>query len=303
MLHVGQARRVNLLAHLGKAGIFAVENHVRRIVGTNALKERDSTLTVVFRRGVRRSLGSVKLGLRLSHSLIGLLLLSLCLVERLVGSVFLVLSGRELGLSVGQRRERIGMLGLSLIDGGICRGRSSRGGVQLGLRVSRSLLLDGKRLLSSLHLTLGSGHFLRGSSEFALALRPDRLGGVQRGSGGVHLGLGSLVLRARGTLLGSIQICLGSVIARLSGIHIRIGRILCLLSCRKLVLCVLLFSRGGVSGSLGIHEPSLSVSRLLRGLSQLARSLISCSLGSGHGLGRGIGCGSLGSLKRSPSIV
>ena len=173
LLHVGQTRRVNLLAHLGKAGIFAVENHVRRIVGTHALKERDSTLTVVFRRGVRRSLGSVKLGLRLSHSLIGLLLLSLCLVERLVGSVFLVLSGRELGLSVGQRRERIGMLGLSLIDGGVCRGRSSRGSVQLGLRVSRSLLLDGERLLSSLHLTLGSGHFLRGSSEFALALRLD----------------------------------------------------------------------------------------------------------------------------------
>ena len=223
MLHVGQTRRVNLLAHLGKAGIFAVEDQIRRIVGTHALKERDGALAVVFRRGVRRSLGSVELGLRLSHSLIGLLLLSLCLVERLVGSALLVLSGRELGLSVGQRRERIGMLGLSLIGGGVCRGRSSRGSVQLGLRVSRSLLLDGERLLSSLRLTLGSGHFLRGSSEFALALRLDRLDGVQRGSGGVHLGLGSLVLRARGTLLGTVEIGLGGVIARLSGIHIRIG--------------------------------------------------------------------------------
>lgn len=135
--------------------------------------------------------------------------LSLCLVERLVGSVLLVLSGRELGLSVGQRRERIGMLGLSLIDGGVCRGRSSRGSVQLGLRVSRNLLLDGERLLSSLHLTLRSGHFLRGGCEFALALCLDRLGGLQRGSSGVHLCLGSLVLRACSTPLGSIQIGLG----------------------------------------------------------------------------------------------
>ena len=115
------------------------------------------------------------------------------------------------------------MLGLSLIDGGVCRCRSSRGRVQLGLRLSRSLLLDGERLLSSLHLTLGSGHFLRDSSEFALALRLDRLGGVQRGSGGVHLGLGSLVLRARSTLLGTVEIGLGGVLARLSGIHICIG--------------------------------------------------------------------------------
>ena len=210
LLHVGQTRRVNLLAHLGEAGIFAVENQVRRIVGTHALKERNGALAVVFRRGVRRSLSGVELGLRLSYSLIGLLLLSLCLVERLVGSVLLVLSGRELGLSVGQRRKRIGMLGLSLIDGGVCRGRSSRGSVQLGLRVSRSLLLDGERLLSSLHLTLGSGHFLRGGCEFVLALRLDRLGGLQRGSSDVHLCLGSLVLRACCTLFGSIQICLAA---------------------------------------------------------------------------------------------
>ena len=248
-------------------------------------------------------MGSVELGLRLSHSLVGLLLLSLCLVERLVGSVLLVLSGRELGLSVGQRRERIGMLGLSLIDGGVCRGRSSRGSVQLGLRVSRSLLLDGERLLSSLHLTLGSGHFLRGGCEFALALRLDRLGGLQRGSSGVHLCLGSLVLRACCTLLGTVEVGFGSVIARLSGIHIRVGRVLCLLSCRKLVLGVLLFSRGSASSSLGIRNPSLRVGGLLLCLLQLARGLLSSGLSCGYGLGRGIGCGSLGSLKRSLGIA
>ena len=303
LLHVDQTRRVNLLAHLGKAGIFAVENQVRRIVGTHALKERDGALAVVFRRGVRRSLSSVEPHLCLSHSLVGLLLLSLCLVERLVGSVLLVLGSQELGLSVGQRRERIGMLGLSLVNSSVGRGRSSRGSVQFGLRVNRCLLLDGERLLSSLHLTLGSGHFLRGSSELAFALRLDRLGGAQRGSGGVHLGLGSLVLRARGTLLGTVEIGLGGVIACLRSIHIFIGRVLCPLSLRELALRVLLFGRGGINASLGTRKPSLSVSRLLLGLRQLARSLISCSLGSGHGLGRGIGCGSLGSLKRSPSIV
>ena len=303
LLHVGQTRRVNLLAHLGKAGIFAVEDQVRRIVGTHALKERDGALAVVFRRGVRRSLGSVEPCLCLSHSLVSLLLLSFRLVERLVGSVLLVLGSQELGLSVGQRRERIGMLGLSLVNSSVGRGRSSRGRVQFGLRVNRCLLLDGERLLSSLHLTLGSGHFLRGSSELAFALRLDRLGGAQRGSGGVHLGLGSLVLRARGTLLGTVEIGLGGVIACLRSIHIFIGRVLCPLSLRELALRVLLFGRGGINASLGTRKPSLSVSRLLLGLRQLARSLISCSLGSGHGLGRGIGCGSLGSLKRSPSIV
>ena len=195
------------------------------------------------------------------------------------------------------------MVGLCLIDGGIGCSRSSCGGIQRGLSVSSGLLLCGERLLGSLCLALGSGHLLRGSGESALALRLDRLGGVQRGSGGVHLGLGGIVLRARGTLLGAVEIGLGGVVPRLGGVHVRICRCLCLLSCRKLALCILLPARGGISSHLGIREPDLRVGGLLLRLLQLARGLLGSSLSRGNGLGGCVGRSSLRSLERGLGIV
>ena len=263
LLHVGQTRRVNLLAHLGKAGIFAVEDQICRIVGTHALKERDGALAVVFRRGVRRSLGSVELGLRLIHSLIGLLFLSLCLIERLVGSVLLVLSGRELGLGIGQRRERTGMIGLGLIEGDIGSSFGGNSGIQFGLGIGSSLLLSGKRLLGSLHLALGISNGLLSSGKLTLALRLRGLGCRQRLGRSGHLCLGGLVLRACSALLGSIEIGLSGIVVCLSGVYIRIGCTLCLLSCRKLALRVLPLGSGGGSSGPSIRELSLRINGLL----------------------------------------
>ena len=109
--------------------------------------------------------------------MVGLPLLGLRLIERLIGSVFLVLGCRELGLGIGQLRKRGGMIGLSLVKGGIgCRlGGSSV--IQLGLGSGSSLLLSGECLLSSLHLALDGSHLLLDGSKLALALRLRGLGG------------------------------------------------------------------------------------------------------------------------------
>ena len=64
-----------------------------------------------------------------------------------------------------------------------------------------------------------------------------------------------------------------------------------------------MFGRGGINASPGIRKPNLRVGGLLLCLLQLARSLLSSGLSCGYGLGRGIGCGSLGSLKRSLGIA
>lgn len=57
--------------------------------------------------------------------------MGLRLIERLVGSVFLVLGRRKLGLGIGQLRERTGMIGLGLVKSGVGSGLGSSGGIQL----------------------------------------------------------------------------------------------------------------------------------------------------------------------------
>ena len=228
--------------------------------------------------------------------------MSLCLVECLVGSVFLVLGSREPGPSVGQYRKRRSAVSLGLIDGGVGSSLGGNSGIQLGLGIDSSLLLISNCLLSSLHLALGDSQPLVGDSKLALALRLNGLRGRQRLGGSSHLCLGSLVLRARGTLLGTIEIGLGGVIARLRGIHILIGRDLCLLSCRKLALRIPLFNNGSIGSGLGVRELGLRVGRLLLCLLQLASRLLSGSLSCGNGLGSCVGRGGLRSLERGLGI-
>ena len=164
-------------------------------------------------------------------------------------------------------------------------------------------MLIGNCLLCSLHLALGGTHLLLGSSKLILALRLRGLGGRQRLGRSVYLCLSVLVLRARSALLGSIQIGLGRVIARLCGVHVRICRGLCLLSCRKLDLRILLLGSGVIGGSLSIREPGLRIFGLLLCLLQIDRRLLCGSLGGGYGLGRGIGCSGLCGLERRLGIA
>ena len=238
----------------------------------------------------------------LSHSLVGLLLLGLRLIEHLVGSVFLVLGRRKLGLGIGQLRERTGMIGLGLVKSGISRRLGGNSGIQLGLGFGSNLLLIGNRLLGSLHLALDGSHLLLGGAKLILALRLRGLGSRQRLGRGSHLCLGSLVLRARSALLGTVQIGLGRVIARLRGIHVRICRGFCLLSCRKLALCVLLFGSSGIGCGLSIRKLGLRISCLLLCLLQITRGPLCGSLSGGYGLGRGIGCSSLCGFERRLGI-
>ena len=228
--------------------------------------------------------------------------MGLRLIERLVCSVFLVLGCRELDLGVGQLRKRGGMIGLGLVKGGIgCRLGGSRV-IQLGLGIGGNLLLIGNCLLGSLHLALDGSRLLLGGGKLALALRLRGLGGRQRLGRSSHLCLGVLVLRARSALLGSIQIGLGRVIARPCGVHVRICRGLCLLSCRKLDLRFPLLGSGGIGSRLGIREFGLRISGLLLCLLQITRSLLCGRLSGGYGLGRGVGCSSPCGLKRRLGI-
>ena len=194
------------------------------------------------------------------------------------------------------------MVGLSLVKSVVGSALGGGSGIQLELGIGSSLLLIGSCLLGSLYLALGSGNFLLGGSKLTLALRLRGLGGRQRFGRSDHLCLGSLVLRARCALLGSIQIGLGSIIARLRGIHVRICRVLCLLSCRKLTLRVLLLGSGGSGSVLSIRELGMRINNPLLCLLQVTRGLLCGGLGGGHGFGRGVGRSILRVLERGLRI-